>query len=159
MIPHSFFRSRAPMVTLRRAVSALAVVTLVSASAWAQSFNQSSGLGAKGYDVVAYFTDGKPAKGSPEFTHEYGGVTWQFASAQHRDLFKADPAKYVPQYGGYCAYGVSVGGLYDVQPDNAWTVVDGKLYLNKDASVKRTWSKDIPGHISKADATWPTLNK
>jgi hypothetical protein len=145
-------------LTTRVALTAAAVL-LLSSAAWAQSFNHASGLGAKGYDVVAYFTDGKPTKGSPQFTHEHGGVKWQFASAEHRDMFKADPAKYTPQYGGYCAYGVAVGGLYDVQPDTSWSVVDGKLYLNKDPGVKQTWSKDIPANISKADRNWPSLKK
>jgi YHS domain-containing protein len=148
------------MTTLLRAAAlALGILFMIAAASHAQTFNKSGGLGAKGYDVVAYFTDQKAMKGSPQFTHEYGGVRWQFASAEHRDMFKADPAKYAPQYGGYCAYGVSVGGLYDVQPDNAWTVADGKLYLNKDASVKQTWLKDVPGYVTKADAAWPKIQK
>jgi YHS domain-containing protein len=148
------------MTTLLRAAAlALGILFMIAAASHAQTFNKSGGLGAKGYDVVAYFTDKKAMKGSPQFTHEYGGVRWQFASAEHRDMFKADPAKYAPQYGGYCAYGVSVGGLYDVQPDNAWTVADGKLYLNKDASVKQTWLKDVPGYVTKADAAWPKIQK
>ncbi|HEX2112854.1 MAG TPA: YHS domain-containing (seleno)protein [Alphaproteobacteria bacterium] len=142
----------------RTAIAALAGVFMIAA-AQAQSFNNDRGLGAKGYDVVAYFTDGKAVMGSPQFTHEHGGVNWQFASAEHRDMFKADPSKYVPQYGGYCAYGIAVGGLYDVQPDKAWSVVDGKLYLNKDPSVKQTWLKDVPGNISKAEANWPKIRK
>jgi hypothetical protein len=128
-------------------------------AAHAQSFNNDRGIAAKGYDVVAYFTDGKPVKGNPQFTHEHGGVKWQFASAAHRDMFRADPAKYAPQYGGYCAYGVSVGGLYDVEPDTSWTVVDGKLYLNKNPDVKQTWLKDVPGYVSKAEANWPKIRK
>ncbi len=148
-----------PFRFIRHAAPIFAILLLVAAGAAAQSFNHASGLGAKGYDVVAYFTESRPVIGSPQFTHEYGGVRWQFASAEHRDMFKADPARYTPQYGGYCAYGVSVGGLYDVQPETAWTVTDGKLYLNKNASVKQTWIKDIPGNVSKADANWPKLKK
>jgi YHS domain-containing protein len=155
----SLERSGTMKSLLRAATLAIAGLFMFALVAQAQTYNNAGGLGAKGYDVVAYFTDGKPTRGNPQFTHEYGGVKWQFASAQHRDAFKADPAKYAPQYAGYCAYGVSVGGLYDVQPDNAWTVVDGKLYLNKDASVKQLWSKDIPGNIQKADAAWPKLRK
>jgi YHS domain-containing protein len=133
---------------------------MMAVAAQAQTFNNAGGLGAKGYDVVSYFTDNKATKGSPQFTHEHGGVKWQFASAEHRDMFKADPAKYAPQYAGYCAYGVAAAGaLYDVEPDNAWTVADGKLYLNKNTSVKQTWVKDIPGYVAKADATWPTIKK
>src|SRR5512147_1776342 len=80
-----------------------------------------AGLGAKGYDVVSYFTDGKPAVGSADFTQAYGGVTWRFVSKEHRDLFAKSPAKYAPQYGGFCAYGVSHGKLVDVDPVNGWT--------------------------------------
>lgn len=141
------------------ALVALAGLAMMAVAAQAQSFNNAGGLGAKGYDVVSYFADGKAMKGSPQFTHDYGGVKWQFASAEHRDMFKADPARYAPQYAGYCAYGVAVGGLYDVEPDTAWTVADGKLYLNKNAGVKQTWIKDIPGYIGKADAAWPKLKK
>jgi hypothetical protein len=139
----------------------LAALVLLStaAAAQAQSFNNDRGVAARGYDVVAYFTDGKAVKGSPQFAHEHGGVQWQFASAEHRDLFKADPAKYAPQYGGYCAYGVAVGGLYDVRPEDSWSVVDGKLYLNKDPGVKQTWLKDVPGYIGKAETNWPKLRK
>ena len=143
---------------LRTATATLAGIFMLAA-AHAQSFNNDRGVGAKGYDVVAYFTDGKPVKGNPQFAHEHGGVTWQFASAEHRDMFRADPAKYTPQYGGYCAFGVAVGGLYDVQPDSSWSVVDGKLYLNKDPGVKQTWLKDVPGYIGKAEANWPKLKK
>jgi YHS domain-containing protein len=143
---------------MRSAMLALTGV-LPAVAAHAQSFNNDRGIGAKGYDVVAYFTAGEAAKGSPQFTYEHDGVTWRFASAENRDMFKADPAKYAPQYGGYCAYGVAVGGLYDVQPDKAWSVVDGKLYLNKDAGVKQTWLKDVPGNISSADANWPKIRK
>jgi hypothetical protein len=144
---------------LRAATLALAGLFVLAFAVHAQSFNNSGGLGAKGYDVVAYFTDGKAVKGIPQFTHEHGGVKWQFASAENREMFRADPAKYAPQYGGYCAYGMALGGLYDVQPDKAWSVVDGKLYLNKDAGVKQTWLKDVPGNIGSADANWPKIRK
>jgi hypothetical protein len=143
----------------RISLMVLAGLSMMVVAAQAQTFNSAGGLGAKGYDVVAYFTDGKATKGSPQFTHEHGGVTWRFASTEHRDLFKADPARYAPQYAGYCAYGVAVGGLYDVEPDTSWTVADGKLYLNKNPGVKQTWLKDIPGYVSKADAAWPKLKK
>ncbi|MBI4273205.1 MAG: YHS domain-containing protein [Rhizobiales bacterium] len=118
-----------------------------------------AGLGAKGYDVVAYFTDGKPVQGKSDFTHAYGGVTWQFASAQHRDQFKADPAKYAPQYGGFCSWGVSQGKLFDVDPVNGWKIVDGKLYLNFNGDIHKVWEKDVAGFVSKANGNWPKLNQ
>jgi YHS domain-containing protein len=118
-----------------------------------------AGLGAKGYDVVAYFTDNKPVVGSEGYFAEYGGVTWRFASAQHRDMFKADPAKYAPQYGGFCAWGVANGKLFDVDPVNGWTIVDGKLFMNFNADILSTFSKDVPGFLTKANRQWPGLNK
>lgn len=118
-----------------------------------------AGLGAKGYDVVAYFTDGKPMQGSAEFTHEYGGVKWQFTSKAHRDLFVANPKKYAPQYGGFCSWGVSVGRLFDVDPVNGWTIRDEKLYLNFNAEINGTFMHDAPTFIASADKSWPTLDR
>jgi YHS domain-containing protein len=118
-----------------------------------------AGLGIKGYDPVAYFTDGKAVQGKKEFAFEWKGVTWQFASAEHRDSFKADPEKYAPQYGAYCSWGVAQGKLFDVDPVNAWKIVDGKLYMNFNSDIEAAWEKDIPGFISKADRNWPGLNR
>jgi YHS domain-containing protein len=110
----------------------------------------------RGYDPVAYFTQNAPVKGSDQFTHQWKGATWRFASAENRDRFAAAPEKYAPQYGGYCAYGVAQNYAVSIDPQ-AWTVVDGKLYLNYSRSVRETWSKDIPGYIRKADANWPQV--
>jgi YHS domain-containing protein len=110
----------------------------------------------RGYDPVAYFTQGAPVKGSKEFTHRWNGATWRFASAENRDRFAAAPEKYAPQYGGYCAYGVASGYAVKIEPD-AWSVVDGKLYLNYDRSVQKSWQSDVPGYIRKADAHWPKV--
>lgn len=118
-----------------------------------------AGLGAKGYDVVAYFTDGKPTVGSDRYTVQYGGVTWQFASREHRDQFSANPARYAPQYGGFCSWGVSQGKLFDVDPVNGWKIVDGKLYLNFNADIQKVWERDPAGFIAKAERSWPTLNR
>lgn len=118
-----------------------------------------AGLGAKGYDVVAYFTAGKPVPGSDRHTAEYGGVKWQFSSAENLAAFRSDPAKYAPQYGGFCSWGVSVGKLFDVDPVNGWQVVNDKLYLNFNGDINATFSKDPQGFISKADRNWPSLNR
>lgn len=118
-----------------------------------------AGLGAKGYDVVAYFTDGKPVKGKSEYEAVHGGVTWKFASAKHRDQFAANPDKYAPQYGGFCSWGVAQGKLFDVDPEKGWKIVDGKLYMNFNADIQKTWESDIPGMIGKANTNWPTLNQ
>ena len=112
----------------------------------------------KGYDPVAYFTEGKPVKGNPDLTLDWMGATWSFASPENKNLFEEDPGKYAPQYGGYCAYGVSKGGLYKIDPE-AWTIVQGKLYLNYSLKIQSDWSVDIPGFIEKADAKWPELSK
>jgi len=109
-----------------------------------------------GYDPVAYFTDGKPAKGQDAYVHEWRGAKWKFASQAHLDLFKADPDRYAPQYGGYCAYGVSQDNLVSIEPDK-FKVIDGKLYLNYDDDVQKTWLKDTAGYIRKADEKFATL--
>lgn len=111
-----------------------------------------------GYDTVAYFTDGRPVKGSDAFVHEWMGAKWRFASKEHLDLFKADPEKYAPQYGGYCAYGVSQDNLVSIEPDK-FKVLDGKLYLNYDADVQSKWLKDPAGFIRVADTKFGKLLK
>jgi YHS domain-containing protein len=121
--------------------------------------NQSpGGIAIKGYDPVAYFTDSKPVKGKPQFEYTWRGAKWQFASAEHRDLFAKGPEKYAPQYGGYCAYGVGEGHTVSIDPD-AWKIVDGKLYLNYSSSVQQQFLKDVPGRIRKADENWPNLHQ
>lgn len=114
------------------------------------------GVAIKGADPVAYFTVGEYTPGSDEFTHDWEGATWQFASAENRDLFAANPEEYAPQYGGFCAYAVSQGGTAPIEP-TAWKIVDGKLYLNFNDNIQERWSKDIPGHIAKADQNWPSV--
>ncbi len=114
------------------------------------------GVAIKGYDPVAYFTQGKPAKGDSDFETEWNGATWRFASAAHRDAFRATPEKYAPQYGGYCAWAVSQGYTANIDPA-AWKIVSGKLYLNYSADVQKKWERDVPGHITKADTQWPKL--
>lgn len=109
-----------------------------------------------GYDPVAYFTDGKPVKGDAKFSAAHQGVEYQFASAKNRAAFQAAPAKYLPQYGGYCAWAVSQGYTASADP-NAWRIVDGKLYLNYNADIQKKWEKDIPGFIKSANANWPKV--
>jgi YHS domain-containing protein len=111
-----------------------------------------------GYDTVAYFTEGKPVKGSDSFVATWMGAKWKFASQAHLDLFKAAPEKYAPQYGGYCAYGVAVDNLVSIEPDK-FKVIDGKLYLNYDAGVQEKWLKNPIGFIKTADSKFQTLLK
>lgn len=115
-----------------------------------------SGVGAGGYDVVAYFTKKKPVRGDASITHTYDGAIWRFSSVENRDAFVADPAKYAPQYGGYCAWAVSKG--YTAKGDPlAWSVHEGKLYLNYNKQVRSTWAKNIPANVAKGDANWPNV--
>lgn len=117
------------------------------------------GFAIRGYDPVAYFTEGAPREGSDAHTADWNGATWRFASAANREAFLAEPERYAPQYGGYCAWGVATKkNLYSTQPD-AWSIVDGKLYLNYSAGVREQWSKDVPKFITDGDAAWPELSK
>jgi len=122
---------------------------VVNASSW-------TGSAIEGYDPVAYFEEGKPVEGDSDHAYEWMGATWYFASAENRDLFAADPEKYAPQYGGYCAWAVSQGYTAKIDPQ-AWAVVDDKLYLNYSPDVQKQWQQDVPGHITKADANWPDI--
>lgn len=110
----------------------------------------------RGYDPVAYFTVGKAVPGQDAYAFDWMGATWKFASQAHLDLFKADPTKYAPQYGGYCAFGVAQGYLVGIQPDQ-FRIIDGKLFLNYDARVQEQWLKDPAGYIRQADARFPAL--
>jgi YHS domain-containing protein len=114
------------------------------------------GLAVSGYDAVAYFRAGKPVPGSSELELEWGGATWRFASAENLALFRADPERYAPQYGGYCAWAVSNGDTASSDPE-AWKIVDGKLYLNYSRAIQERWQGDVPGNIRRADANWPGL--
>jgi hypothetical protein len=117
-----------------------------------------SPVAIEGYDVTAYFTKGQPQKGAPQFTQDWMGATWRFASAEARDTFAGNPQKFAPQYGGYCAWAVSRNYTAKVDPA-AWKIVDGKLYLNYNKSVQKKWEADIAGNIGKADTNWPQLHR
>lgn len=114
------------------------------------------GLALSGYDPVAYFTDAKPVAGSSSFELEWQGATWRFASAEHLAAFRADPTRYAPQYGGYCAWAVANGHTASSDPE-AWRIVDGKLYLNYSRAIQEKWQTDVPGNIRRADGHWPEL--
>lgn len=116
------------------------------------------GVAVGGYDPVAYFTQGKPVQGRAELSFEHEGAQWRFASEMNREAFRADPAKYAPQYGGYCAWAVANGYTAKGDP-NAWTIAEGKLFLNYNRSVQKGWEKDIPGNVRKGDANWPAVLK
>lgn len=115
-------------------------------------------VGLQGYDVVAYFTQNKPVKGNGDHVVTRDGVTYLFANEEDKKLFIANPEKYLPQYGGWCAFGASVGKKISSDP-LAWKIVDGKLYLNLNQRVQGLWSKDISGYIKKADSNWPKIKE
>ncbi|HEY5550521.1 MAG TPA: YHS domain-containing (seleno)protein [Opitutaceae bacterium] len=143
----------------RHTILSLLVATLLTTSLTAGPVNTNwRGLAIKGYDPVAYSTDGKPVEGSAEMTFEWEGAKWRFASAEHRDAFAKEPARYAPQFGGYCAWAVSQGYTADIDPE-AWKIVDGKLYLNYSPKIQEKWVQDIPGNIAKAEANWPKLRE
>ena len=114
------------------------------------------GIAINGYDPVAYFTMSKPVEGSMDYVSDWEGAKLLFSSAENKAMFDADPDKFAPKYGGYCAYAVSKGGTATTSPD-AWTVHEGRLYLNFNTTVRGIWSQDIPGNVAKADANWPAV--
>jgi hypothetical protein len=117
-------------------------------------------LAIQGYDPVAYFTDGKPTRGTPEFEYQWDEHRYRFASAQHRDLFKADPVHYAPQFGNYCAMALALGKIVVANPEN-WLVSDSKLYVFGSPAPKgpELFGKDLAGNISKANQNRPILPK
>ena len=117
-----------------------------------------NGLALQGYDPVGYFTDGKPVKGSPEFTATYKGATYQFASAQHRDTFNQSPQKYEPQFGGFCGYAASINKLAPIEVEY-FQVLHDRLVLQHNEKAWKLWHQDVEGNLKKADANWPTLSQ
>ena len=117
-----------------------------------------NGIGANGYDVVAYFTDAKAAKGNAQYHATWGGMPWRFSSAANRDLFLKTPLRYIPQYGGHCAYGVSQGYLVAGDP-LAWSVRNNKLYLNYNANIRTAWLAAAQQFILNAAPQWKKLNR
>lgn len=133
----------------------LSFSTLVSAKAEIYTGFFSS-VAVSGYDTVAYFTEGKPVKGNSKFKTKYKGADWHFSSAENLALFKEDPTKYAPQYGGYCAWAVGHNTTASGDPLQ-WDIENGKLYLNYDASIKASWVADKENQINLADKYWPGL--
>ena len=135
----------------------VSVVAGTSALAGKDVINKDGqGRAARGYDPVAYFMQGTPTPGTKEFEFPWNGALWQFSSAENLQLFKADPQKYAPQYGGYCAWAVAEGYTADIDP-NAWTVFQGKLYLNYNLDIRKKWQKDMAHNIERADKNWPAV--
>jgi hypothetical protein len=142
-----------------RLLSAAAILALTAvASVYAQKpgWYLTRGLALGGYDAVSYFTDSRAVKGDERFEMEWNSARWRFTSAEHLERFKPNPARYAPQFGGYCAWAVSRGYTASGDPA-AWSVVDGRLYLNYSMSVRSMWEKDKAGNIAKGNANWPAV--
>ena len=138
------------LITLAAILSACASISS------SPTFHDESGA-LRGYDPVAYFVEEKPVQGSAEFTSIHNNATWYFSSAANKSMFDANPEKYSPQYGGYCAYGMANGFVVSSDPA-AFSLVDGKLYLNYSLGVRKTWLQDVPGNIESADKNWIEKN-
>jgi len=119
----------------------------------------SDGYAIHGFDPVAYFNSGAPAKGLPEYSAKWQNATWLFASAEHRDAFIQNPDKFAPQYGGWCAYGMAEGYAAETDPLKAWTIHEGKLYLNWNEEVSRLWSLNLTGYLRKSNSNWPDVQR
>jgi YHS domain-containing protein len=130
--------------------------SLLSVFAQKSAVFEQSGKAIRGYDPVAYFTEAKPVMGKDELVYNWNNTNWYFSSQQNLDSFKTNPEKYAPQYGGYCAYGLSDGHKAPTSPD-AWTIENGKLYLNYNTKVREYWSKNRDERIEKANKNWPDI--
>ncbi len=142
--------------TLIALVIALMTVTTAVFADEDPVFTGRGNFAIRGYDAVAYHLDQKPVKGKREFTTDWNGATWRFKSAENRDKFVAEPERWAPAYGGYCAWAVSNGYTAKTDPD-AWSIYMDRLFLNFNRSVRNTWSQDIPGNVQRGDANWPAV--
>jgi hypothetical protein len=138
--------------------SLLLTFLLIAGNCMADTLQYATENGAiDGYDPVAYFTDGRAERGSAEITFDWNGANWRFTSEVHRELFAQDPGKYAPQYGGFCALGMAHGGDVPTKP-TAWTIYEGKLYLNMIDEVTVTWRYNPDRLIKRADLKWKAMN-
>jgi enamine deaminase RidA (YjgF/YER057c/UK114 family) len=149
--------SKASLFGLRRSTKLLALLfaTFLARTAWGDEAR----LSISGYDPVAYFTDGKPVQGKPEFEYSWHRLRWRFANGEHRELFTRDPKQYAPQYEGYCAMGVSADeeAHKDTVDPEAWAIVDGKLYLAHSRHWIEVWRENAKEHIRQADRDWEAV--
>jgi YHS domain-containing protein len=147
---------------MKRRFFLLSLITLIGSTAVSQAAEKrllnldARGVAIQGHDPVAFFTVGGPVKGKPSITSEYQGATYWFHSATNKTLFDKEPAKYEPQFGGYCAYGVSRGALAPIQIE-AWQIVDGRLLMQKNPGIRDDFNEDAAGNLKKADGNWPKL--
>ena len=142
----------------------IAIVVVVVAAVFVQERAPTSyvsgpdDLAIQGYDTVAYFVENRAVTGNRAFTHSWHEATWQFASAENRDMFVAEPHRYAPQFGGFCSLGAGMGKLVHADPET-WTIVSGKLYLQFNSEARDEWRQDIGGNMAKAEGAWSELNR
>jgi len=139
---------------MKKSIFVLALFALILSASADNIKNSVVGIG--GYDPVSYHLAKRPQRGTGNFAVMHAGVNYLFASEKNMNLFKENPEKYLPAYGGYCAFGVAVGKKFISDPE-VWDIIDGRLYLNLDNRIKGMWVKDISGFIKKADANWQKI--
>jgi YHS domain-containing protein len=153
MLRSQYFRFVVPLLTLALFIGSATSALGDSSKTPVAPVNATEGIGVKGHDPVAYFVNGRPIKGAEQYSFVWKGVTYRFASEDNLNLFKADPAKYLPQYGGYCAYAMSIDRIADIDPTE-WAIVAGKLYLNNNLFSQTLWSLNKNGRIASANRNW-----
>ncbi len=164
---HSLRSGAVARMRSRAAAAPFVFFTILAALAcgsptWAMSpidpVNAADGVALKGYDPVAYFTSGDAREGTEQYGHRWKGATYRFSSAENLELFKAEPQKYAPRYGGYCAIAMAHNRIADIDPER-WTIVDGKLYLNSNRFGHALWSVNKSRNIRSGDENWVAFPK
>lgn len=146
--------TRRSVLALAAAIPALGAATLARAAE--PMVFQRDGFALGGTDPVAYVSEGAPVRGEARFATDWMGARWTFASAANRDAFAADPERYAPAFGGYCAFAASRGYLAPTVPE-AWSIQDGRLYLNASLRARELWLAELPGVIAAGEANWPAI--
>ena len=137
-------------------IFSLIILGVLSIQAFSAQQHLVNTVGVNGYDLVSYYTAKRPLRGNGNYVAEYNNATYLFSSEENKQAFEKNPNKYLPAYNGWCAFGVSVGKKFSADPE-VWEIVDGKLYMNLDPSIKVIWREDLPGNINKANKNWPKI--
>ncbi|MGL4437697.1 MAG: YHS domain-containing (seleno)protein [Bosea sp. (in: a-proteobacteria)] len=152
-------RAALAAVALGLGLASLATPVLAQSRTGGSPNSMYAGIGLKGHDPVAYFADGKSRQGLETITTTNAGLTWRFATVENQKAFQKEPGKYLPQYGGFCAWGVANGKLFDIDPVNGWTVTDGKLFVVFNGDILKLFKADQTALVVKAEQNWPKLNQ
>ncbi len=156
MSTHILIRSLVALTTVSLAAGPVSTPLPAQGNAKTLLNLDNAGVAIKGYDPVAYFTDGKAVKGDPALQVTHEGAIYRFATREHQAMFRDDPARYAPQFGGYCGYGASRGYPADIDPE-AFTIMGGRLILQNSKGVLRRWQEDPENFLQKADTNWPGI--